>query len=182
MKMIIIKIIVILVAIISVAAVVALFTKKKYTITRDITINKPKQQVFDFIKLNKNQMLYNKWLLLDPTTKIEMKGATDGNPGSVLCFESNNHKTGKGEWEIKKITEGERVDFELRFLSPFVFTANGDIVTEAVSPNQTKLKWVYHSGMDWPKNFMLLLMDMEKVVGTDLAETLGNIKTITEKN
>ncbi|MCD0469812.1 SRPBCC family protein [Flavobacterium sp. JAS] len=181
MKMIIVKIITVLVAIISLALVVAMFTKDKYTITRQIVINKSKHDVFDFIKLNQNQKLYSKWLLLDPNTKIEIKGAADGTSGSVLAFESKHHKTGKGEWEIKKVTDGEKVDFELRFLAPYVFTANGYMATESLSANQTKLNWVYNSGMNWPKNFMLIFLDMDKLIGSDVEESLHNIKTIVEK-
>jgi hypothetical protein len=181
MKMIFAKIIIVLVAIIALALIVAMFTKDKYTITRQIVINKPKQDVFDFIKLNQNQKFYSKWLLLDPNTKIELKGTQDGTSGSVLTFESKHHKTGKGEWETKKVTEGERVDFELRFLSPYIFTANGYMTTESLSTNQTKLNWVYSSGMNWPKNFMLIFLNMDKIIGSDVEESLYNIKTIVEK-
>lgn len=178
--MILIKIGVIIIAIIALALVLALFTKNKYSITREIIIHKPKQEVFDFIKLNSNQKLYNKWLLLDPYAKIELKGQ-DGMPGSILAFDSKSKKTGKGEWEIKKISNGESLDFELRFLAPFVFTANGHLTTETLSPDSTRLKWVYNSGMNWPANLVLLFMDMEKVIGPDLTETMLNIKTVLEK-
>ncbi len=181
MKMMIIKIVMVLVAIISVACVVALFTKNKYTLKREITIDKPVDTVFDFVRYNKNQKLYSVWLSFDPNTKISINGAADGNPGSVLSFESKNHKTGTGQWEIKKVVPGERIDFELRFLAPFVFTANGYFATARVSENKTRLSWVYNSGMDWPKNFMLLFMDMDKIVGNDLETSLTNIKTIVEK-
>jgi hypothetical protein len=179
--MIIIKILIVLVTIIAVLFVVAMFTKDKYTLVREVTINKPKQEVFDYIKLNRNQKAYSVWLSFDPNTKLEIKGAEDGQPGSILAFKSKHRKTGKGEWETKKLTEGEQVDFELRFLAPFVFTANGYLRTEAISETQTKLKWVYNSGMDWPMNFMLLFMDMDKIIGTDMAQSLSNIKAIVEK-
>ncbi|WP_173967722.1 SRPBCC family protein [Flavobacterium collinsii] len=179
MKMIFVKIITVLVAIVSIALVVAMFTKNKYTIRREIIIDKPKAEVFDFIKLNRNQKLYSKWLLLDPATKIEITG-TDGTAGSVLTFESKHHKTGKGEWEIKK-AENDRIDFELRFLAPYVFTANGHMETKSLTGNQTKLIWIYNSGMNWPKNFMLIFFDMDKIIGADIEESLTNIKTIVEK-
>ncbi|WP_374172739.1 SRPBCC family protein [Flavobacterium tructae] len=179
MKMIFVKIITVLVAIVSIALVVAMFTKNKYTIRREIIVHKPKAEVFDFIKLNRNQKLYSKWLLLDPATKIDITG-TDGTAGSVLTFESKHHKTGKGEWEIKKV-ENNRIDFELRFLAPYVFTANGHMQTETLAGNQTKLIWIYNSGMNWPKNFMLLFFDMDKIIGADVEESLTNIKTIVEK-
>ncbi|CAI2768065.1 conserved protein of unknown function [Flavobacterium collinsii] len=177
--MIFVKIITVLVAIVSIALVVAMFTKNKYTIRREIIIDKPKAEVFDFIKLNRNQKLYSKWLLLDPATKIEITG-TDGTAGSVLTFESKHHKTGKGEWEIKKV-ENDRIDFELRFLAPYVFTANGHMETKSLAGNQTKLIWIYNSGMNWPKNFMLIFFDMDEIIGADVEESLTNIKTIVEK-
>jgi len=178
--MIILKIVVVLVAIVSVAAVVALFTKNKYTLTREIVINRSKPEVFDFIKLNKNQKLYSKWLSLDPNTKIELRGSEDGTPGSILAFESKNKKVGKGEWETTKVLEYERVEFQLRFLEPFAFVADGYFYTKAVSTEQTKITWVYNSGMDWPMNFMLLFLDMDKIVGNDIQASLTSLKNKLE--
>ena len=50
--------------------------------------------------------------------KIETHG-TDGTPGFVSAWNSTSNEVGEGEQEIKKITEGERVDTELRFKRPF---------------------------------------------------------------
>lgn len=176
----ILKILVFVIAIVSVAAVVAMFTKDKYTLVRQVVINAPKQEVFDYIKLNSNQKSYSKWLSLDPQTKIGFKGSPDGKPGSILTFESNDKKAGTGELETKRVIDGERVEFELRFLAPFQFTANGFMSTDAVSPGQTRVTWVYNSGMNWPKNFMLLFMDMDSIVGNDIQISLGNLKSKLE--
>ncbi|MFB6453864.1 SRPBCC family protein [Chitinophaga sp. Hz27] len=171
MKMI-IKIIVVIIAIVSVSLVIAMFSKNKYTLTREIIINRSADNVSDYVRYLKNQPQYNKWLMLDPNTKISYKGAPDGMPGSILLFESSNSKTGKGEFEIKKVAR-DRIDFEIRFKA---FTANGYMAVTALSPNSSKLTWVYNSGMNWPVNFMLLFMDMDKIIGTDIAESLNNMK------
>lgn len=175
MKMI-LKIFITILAIIAVALIVAMFSKKSYTITREIVINKPAAQVFDYIKLLENQKGYSKWLSLDPQTKITYKGSRDGTPGSILAFESTHEKTGKGEWEIKGITENQRLDFELRFLAPYTFVANGYMTVTPTSPDTTKLTWVYNSGMKWPRNFVLLFLNMDKLIGPDIAESMSNIK------
>ena len=180
MKMIILKIVVVVVAVIAVMAVIALFTKNKYTLMRDIVINRTRQDVFAFIKLNKNQKLYSKWLSLDPNTKIELRGTEDGTPGSILAFESSDKKAGKGEWETKKISNNEYVEFELRFLEPYAFVANGRFATESVSPAQTKVTWEYNGGMNWPMNFMLLFLDMDKLVGNDIQTSLVSLKNNLE--
>ncbi len=176
-----VKIIVVLVAIVAVAMVIALFTKDKYSLSREVVINKPRQEVFDYIKLLSNQPAYSKWLSIDPETRISYKGQPDGTEGSILVFESKSPKAGTGEWETKKMVPNERLDFELRFLAPFKFTAGGYLLTDSISTDQTKLKWVYNGGMNWPMNFMLLVMDMDKVVGKDLGESAINLKKVIER-
>src|SRR5688572_13911348 len=104
MKMIVIKVFVVLIAVISLAMVIALFSKKAYTITREVVIKRPKNEVFNYVKMMKNQKEYSQWLSFDPTTKIEYRGEIDGSPGFILAFESTDHRTGKGEWEIIRIT------------------------------------------------------------------------------
>jgi len=180
MKML-LKIIVVVIAIVSVAAVIALFTRDKYTLARTIVVSKPVPVVFDFIKFNRNQRSYSKWLSLDPHTSIDFKGAPDGTPGAIMTFASNDHKAGTGEWEITKVDEDKRIDFELRFLKPFAFTANGEFKTQSLANNQTQVTWTYHSGMNWPMNLMLLFLDMDKLVGKDIQTSLENLKFQLEK-
>src|SRR5215203_6632943 len=169
------KIFIVVVVLVAVLLAIAAFTKRNYTIVREIVIHKPKQQVFEYIKHFKHQPEYSKWLLLDPETKINYTG-NDGKPGFILAFNSQNKKAGKGEQEIKKVIQGERVEYELRFLEPFQFVANGYTSTEATTENQTRVKWVYNSGMKYPMNTLLLFMDMEKIIGTDAEETLRSMK------
>jgi len=181
MKML-IKIFVVIIAIVSVAAVIALFTRDKYTLVRTIVVTKPAPLVFNYIRFNRNQRSYSKWLSLDPHTAIDFKGAPDGTPGAIMTFASNDHKAGTGEWEITNVDEGKRIDFELRFLKPFAFTANGEFRTESLSERETKVIWSYNSGMNWPMNFMLLFLDMDKVVGNDIQISLQNLKVQLEKS
>jgi len=124
---------------IAVPLIVALFAKKDYEVEREITIDKPKEEVFDYVKFLKNQDNYSKWATMDPEMKKTYSG-TDGTVGFVSAWESDNKDVGIGEQEIKKITEGERIDFELRFFEPFESTEPAYMTTESVSENQTKVK------------------------------------------
>jgi hypothetical protein len=45
-----------------------------------------------------------------------------------------------------------------------------------MTEQQTKLTWVYNGGMDYPKNTMLLFMNIEKIIGNDMVESLQNIR------
>jgi hypothetical protein len=164
----------------AIALITALFVKKEYAVEREVTINKPKQEVFEYIKYLKNQDSYSVWANMDPQMKKEYKG-TDGTVGFVSGWDSEKSDVGKGEQEIKKITEGERIDFELRFKKPFESTEPAYMITESVGDNQTKVKWGFSGEMKYPMNLMLLFMNMEEMVGKDLATGLQNLKTKLEK-
>src|SRR3954471_21016115 len=98
--------------------VVALFTKKDYSVFREIVINKPVQQVFDYIRFLKNQDNYSVWNQLDPTMKKTYAG-TDGTVGFMYAWDSNNKQAGKGEQAITEISEPKKIGMDLHFIKPF---------------------------------------------------------------
>lgn len=174
------KILLVIAIIIGLALITALFVKKDMNAEREVTINKPKQDVFNYVKYLKNQEAYSKWEKMDPAMKKEYRG-TDGAVGFVSAWDSDKKDVGKGEQEIKKIADGERVDFEIRFIKPFASTATSAITTQAVSANETKVKWEFHGNMNYPFNLMGLFMNMDKMIGDDLQTGLANLKPVLEK-
>ena len=158
--------------------VVAMFIKKEYTIKREIVINKPKNVVFDYIRLLKNQEQFSKWVMTDPNMKKNLKG-TDGTVGFTYAWDSENKQAGKGEQEIVKIIDGQLLDVEVRFERPFKSTAKTPFTTVAVSENQTKIIW----GMDGNSNYPMNLMNpfMDGLLGKDLETSLNMLKNILEK-
>lgn len=174
------KILLVIAIIIAIPLVIALFVKKDYAVERSVTINKPKAEVFNYIRYLKNQDNYSVWANMDPAMHKEYRG-TDGTPGFVSAWSSTQKDVGKGEQEIKKIAEGERIDFELRFIEPFASTAPAYMATQAVSGNQTNVKWGFSGHMGYPTNIMLLFMNMEDMIGKDLETGLHNLKAILEK-
>jgi hypothetical protein len=113
--------------------------------------------------------------------KTVFKG-TDGTEGFVSAWESDSNKNvGKGEQEILKIVEGERIDYEIRFIKPFKSTSWAYITAYAVNDNQTKVHWGFTGKMKYPTNLTLLFMHMEKMVGGDLEKGLQNLKVLMER-
>ncbi len=166
--------------IIAIPLITAIFVKKEYVAVREIVINKPKNEVFEYIKYLKNQDEYSKWNNMDPEMKKSHSG-TDGTVGFIARWESDMEDVGTGEQEIKKITEGERIDFELRFIKPFEATEPAFMTTESINENQTKVAWGFNGHVAYPMNLIFLFMDFEKMIGDDLEEGLTNLKTILEK-
>jgi hypothetical protein len=156
-----------------------LIISKDIKTTREIVINNPVNEVFNYIKYLKNQQNYSKWATLDPNIKNEFRG-TDGAVGFVNSWEGNK-KVGVGEQEITGITEGKSLSTELRFIKPFKSLAKAVMTTEAVDANSTKVSWGFESKMNYPMNVMKLFMNMEKAIGNDFSTGLANLKTVLEK-
>lgn len=174
------KLLLFVLAIVVILMVAGLFVKKDYALEREIVINKPEAEVFNYIRMVKNQDNFSVWNKKDPKAKKEYKG-TDGQVGFVYSWDSENKEVGKGEQEIIKIVENERIDLKLRFKEPFEAEDNAYFVTEDISPNQTKVKWGFKGHLDYPKNLFLLMMDMDKELGGSLDTGLSDLKKILEQ-
>ncbi len=160
--------------------IIALFTKKSYVIERDVVINQPVQTVFDYIKFIKNQDNYSVWNRIDPAMKKTYTG-TDGTVGFTYAWDSANKKAGKGEQQITSIQPNEKLGMAIHFIKPFEGLADVHMTTTALSATQTKVQWGLASKMNYPMNIMLLLMNIENMLGKDLATGLNNLKDILEK-
>jgi uncharacterized membrane protein len=167
----------IIVALVVILLVAALFMSKDYTVEKSITINQPKTEVFNYIRSLKNQDNFSKWASMDPSMKKSSRG-TDETVGFTTMWEGNKD-VGKGEQEIKKIEEGQRMDFELRFEKPMKDIAQAYMTTDSVAPNQTLVKWGINGHMNYPMNIMGLFMN--KMLGGDFEVGLANLKALQEK-
>jgi len=171
----------IILGIVLIPFVLALIIKKKYTVVRSVEVNKPVGKVFEYLKLLKNQGNFSSWSEKDSEMKTTYTG-TDGQVGFVSRWESEVKDVGIGEQEIVKITEGERIDYEMRFYKPFKATDSSYISTKSVSEDKTGVVWGFHGKMNYPMNLMLLFMDMDKTIGTEFESSLEKLKTILENN
>lgn len=173
------RILLVIVILVAIPLIIALFISKEVTIEREVVVNKPKQQVFDYVKMLKNQDNFSVWNMTDPNMKKEYAG-TDGTVGFVYKWDSENKNVGKGEQSIAKIDEGNRVDFNLHFIKPWDGLATAYMTTESTGENQTKVKWAFHNTMPYPMNIMKL-MGMENQLGDALQSGLNNLKGVLEK-
>ena len=165
-------------ALIAVVLITALFVKKSYSLTKEVTINLPVQEVFDYIRMNKHQPDFNAWSKLDPATKNEFRG-TDGEVGSVWTW--NSEPNGQGEQTITAITPNKEIDYKIHFITPMDGEAINIVKFEAIDENHTKVINDFSSSMPYPFNFMCLFMSMDEMIGSKMQEGLNNIKTNLEK-
>ena len=167
----------VLAGIIAFLLLLALFTRKKYNVQRDIVIQAPRQKVFNYVKQLKNQDHFNKWVMVDPDMKRTFKG-TDGTVGFIYGW-NGNKKAGEGEQEITAIREDKSIETEIRFVRPITGVSFAKMTTESVTDNQTKVTWSNASTMKYPMNIMLGMI--EKMLAKDMDASLLNLKGILEK-
>ena len=176
---IIITILLVLAGIIALLLILAVFMKKQHYVNRQIIINAPRQKVFDFLKLLKNQDKFNKWATADKKNRMEEFKGTDGTVGFIYAW-SGDKGAGQGEKEIKKIIEGERIETEIRFVKPMQVTAAVIFETEALSENQTKVNLINTGELKYPMN--LFVPVAERKFPKDMDESLLTLKSILENN
>ena len=169
-------ILLVIASIIALLLIIALFMKREHYVNREIIINAPRQKVFDYLRLLKNQDKFNKWAKTDPDRKTETKG-TDGTVGYIYSW-SGNKNAGEGEKEIKNIIEGKRIETEIRFIKPMRISAAVIFETESLSDNQTKVSMTNTGTLKYPLNIMVLMA--EKNFPKDMDESLSKLKNILE--
>jgi hypothetical protein len=147
-------------------------------IQKSITISKPRREVYDYLKLIRNQDHWSVWNIKDPAKKVETKGA-DGNVGFTYSWDSQDKNVGAGTQEIKKITDNQSVECELRFERPMKNIAISRMTVSEANPTQTKVEWSFDGPTRFPMNLFSFIF--KRMLGKDMQKGLDNLKSLLEK-
>jgi hypothetical protein len=164
--------------IIAIPLIVALFLPTDYFVKRDIVINKPQAEVFNYIKYLKNQEKWSTFILNDPKMTLSYSGA-DGSVGGKVAWKSEI--MGVGEQEITHLMDGSGISGNLRFKGWMESTAPVALYAEAVNESSTKVSWQMSGKMHYPMNFMQVFFSMDDMIGSEYAKSLTNLKTMLER-
>lgn len=167
---------IVILVIIAVPLIGALFIKKDYAINRSIVVHRPSTQVYDYLRLLKNQDQFSKWNRMDPAMKKAYNG-TDGTVGFMYAWDSQT-KAGKGTQKIKALTPNKEVNMEVAFEKPFKNTMQASFLTEPVADNQTQVTWAIKGRNSYPMNFMNLFIG--SMLGKDVDSSLATLKSNLE--
>ena len=174
---IIVTILLVIAGLITLLLIIGLFMRKEHYVKREIIIHAPRQKVFDFLKLLKNQDRFNKWATTDKANRKEEFTGTDGTVGFIYSW-SGDKSAGQGEKEIRNIIEGKRIETEIRFIKPMKVSASVIFETESVSDDQTKVTLINTGTLKYPMNMMIPMA--EKKFPKDMDESLATLKSILE--
>jgi len=171
------KIIIGILAFIALLLVVALFIPNDYTVSVSTVINKPKSEVFDYVKMIKNQEKYSIWMMEDPNVVMDYQG-TDGTIGFKASWNSKDDNVGEGSQQITAVSD-ERIDVDLHFERPMKGDDKAATIVETVSENQTKVTSEFYGHSTYPLNLMSLIG--KKIITDAQTQNLVNLKKILEE-
>ena len=169
---------IILAALIVLIFILHILMGKEMKIERSITIDRPVNQVFEYVKMTKNQDNFSTWNMTDPGMQKEYHG-TDGQVGFIYKWDSaTNKNVGAGEQEITKIDEGKSIEYELRFSRPMKNVANSSFFLESSAPDRTVVKWLFWGPTKFPMTLMKPIF--QNMLGKDLEKGLISLKKVLE--
>jgi len=146
-------------------------------IERTILINKSRDEVFNYLKMTKNQDNFSVWNMTDLSMKKQYSGV-DGTVGFIYSWDSNSKNVGAGEQETKAIEAGKKIEFEVRFFRPMKNTGKVNFMLTDGINGGTNVTWVFESPSKFP--FVLFAPIFKRMLGKDLEQGLANLKKILE--
>ena len=166
----------VLVLIVAVIAFIA--TRPAYSrIQRSAKIDAPADVVFSIINDLRRWGEWSPYDKRDPNMKKMFEGPSAG-PGAVYTWNGNS-QVGEGRLTIVESKPGELVSMRLEFSRPFKCDnqVNFRIVP---SDGGTRVSWIMDGKNNFMGKFMSLIMDMDKMVGTDFEHGLANLNTVAQ--
>jgi uncharacterized protein YndB with AHSA1/START domain len=151
---------------------------KDMVIEKNVSINKNINEVFNFLRQTKNQDKFSVWNMKDPNMKRDYSG-TDGTKGFIYSWDSKDKNVGAGSQEIKNISEGNRIDYELRFTRPMQNIATSSFILTEVSDSNTSVTWTFQSPTKFPMSLFSPIF--KNMLGKQLNQSLQNLKALLEK-
>ena len=168
----------VIIGLITFVAFLHAWSKKEYELSRTVMVNRPKAEVYAFIRQLKKQPLWMPWFLNDPKIVMKFKGE-DGKEGAAVYWKGKNRI--EAIQKITKVKEGKILETELLFLKPYKSLSITYMAVKEVEPDRTKMVWGVKGVHKFPASVIMLFYGIEKALGRDFEKGLENLKQLLEK-
>jgi uncharacterized protein YndB with AHSA1/START domain len=149
-----------------------------FTVQRTASIKAPPEKIFPFINDFKQWGLWSPYEKIDPAMK-RTYGARTAGQGATYAWEGNKN-VGSGSMEILDAPAPQKVSIKLDFTRPFE-AHNIAEFTLVPAGDTTNVTWLMRGPVPFFAKIIHVFMDMDKMVGGQFAEGLGNLKAAAEK-
>ena len=156
----------------------ALTRPDELRVQRSIVIDAPAERIHPHINDFSRWRAWSPYEVKDPAMQRTLSGATSG-PGAVYGWEGNK-QVGSGRMEITGDVVPSKVTIKLDFFQPFEGHNTAEFSLRA-SGTGTEVTWVMFGPAVFMSKLMGLFFNMDKMIGTDFAKGLENLKALVEK-
>jgi uncharacterized protein YndB with AHSA1/START domain len=170
----------VLIGVVAVVLVLAVFVASRpptFRVERSVVIAAPAERVFLPVSDFRAWPSWSPYEKKDPQMQ-RTYGPTTSGAGATYAWAGNN-QVGEGRMTILRSDAPSVISIQLEFLKPFAAT-NTATFTFVPTAEGTRATWA----MDGKSNFMTkaigLVMDMDKMIGTDFEQGLASLKTLAE--
>jgi len=168
----------IFIAIITFFAFLHAWAKKDFDISRTVVINRPKEEVYNFVRQLKKEHLWMPWFEKDFNGILKYKG-DDGKLEALLYWKGHKHFY-EGTQKIVKLNQGKIVETRFLIVKPFRFVILEYKGLKEIDETKTKIVWGIRGGLVFPFSVIALIHPVDKAYGKDIEKGLQKIKNILE--
>lgn len=165
-------------ALIAAFLIYAGFKPDTIRVERSISIQAPPGKIFAYIAD------FHRWRGWSPYENKDpgMKRAYSGTPSGVgAVYEySGNRNVGSGRLEITEAVPASKIVIKLDFKEP-IEGHNVAVFTLVPHGDSTEVSWLMQGPSPYIGKVMQTIFDMDKMIGTDFAAGLENLKAAAEK-
>lgn len=172
------RILLVLAILIGTVLITGLIMPKEVNLERMVTINDSLKHVWPQVSNLHSMSVWSPWKDYDPEMEVSYEG-TDGTVGAQYHW-SGNKSVGTGYQEIAAIDPGKRIDLDLVFQEPWESESNVYFLFEDLG-DQTRVTWGYTEPTPVPKNVMMRLMGVEKMLSKEFDKGLSRLKKVCEE-
>jgi len=162
---------------VSLAVILISIQPPDFRITRSVTVAAPAQSIFAHVNDLHKWDAWSPWSRLDPTAKARFEGPRTGKESTFHW--SGNKEIGEGTMTITESEPHRLVRIKIEFVRPFT-AVNMAEFTFASEGEHTIVTWSMYGPNNFMAKAMHLLMDMEKMLGSDFERGLERLKAIAE--
>ncbi|AWA30165.1 hypothetical protein HYN48_08760 [Flavobacterium magnum] len=170
------KILLVIAVLAGLLLVVAAFLPAHYTVVKTGEVNRPKQQVFDYIKSLKNQEQFSVWVMKDSKIQLVYTGV-DGTVGSSVSWKSE--EMGEGSQTIAALSDN-KVDIDLNFIKPMQDQPKASMQVDEVDAGRSKITYTFSGDAPYPVGRLMSIIGRQ-FIGDAYEQNLTNIKKNLEK-
>jgi uncharacterized protein YndB with AHSA1/START domain len=173
---------VVLVVGIGVVLVLAATKPDAFNVQRATSIKAPPEKIFALINDLHGWGAWSPYEKKDPAMKRTFSGAQSGK-GAVYEWDGDKN-VGKGRMEITDTSPPSKIVIKLDFISPFEGHNTAEFTMDprgGAANADTNVTWAMHGPAPFMSKVMQVFLNLDRMIGKDFEEGLGNLKALAEK-